>query len=59
MATKLREIGYDQANDVQPKENSHETSDNLSIAGRRLRRLEHDGIKRGGLRAGRRSRWMR
>jgi len=48
-----------QSNDVQPKESSHEASDDLSIAGRKLRRLEHHGCRYGGLRARRLSRGLR
>jgi hypothetical protein len=49
----------DQSNDVQPKQNSHEASDDLSIAGRKLRRLEHPGCRCGGLRARRLPRGLR
>jgi hypothetical protein len=49
----------DQTTDSQPKESSHETSDNPSIAGSKLHRLEHDGSKRSCLRSRRGSRRLR
>jgi hypothetical protein len=59
LAAKRRGIEIDQPNDVQPKENSDETSDYLSIAGSKLRRIEHGGSKRRCLRSRRLSRRLR
>jgi hypothetical protein len=58
-AARRSGIAIDRMIDLQPRENTHETSDDSRIAGRKLHRLEHYGSKRRRLRARRGSRGLR